>query len=557
MKNILAILGFLAIFLASCYEDLGNYDYKEINRIDRLEGVDSVVRVVQFDTLRLFPKFSATQYSESERFSYEWEIASKVVSTDQNLVFRANLSYGDKNCNFIITDREQGNKFLYPFRLIITGERAGDAVVVLSHYQGRAELSFKAVVPDTSRFAVNYYQDLLGMPLGTNPKGLFRNYISCEAYSGVLVFTDEGLKSLADTTLADFGNNAYLDEQFFQRQMVYPKPSIPEFHPQGIWSSVTNWVFFFGNFRAGESYTAIVADGKLYSFHGIFQNNVTCDAFLLGKQSPYGGLLSPVFSPVVVTPGVASGPILNMGYDCSAYKLMFDESVGRFLCVDGWGSGFVEVPETSIPAFEGWRLIYATHTNLPNRCVAVLAKGEAAKAVLLRLPANNTERVGTSSVPKVPFEVIAQMDMPSNVMNVKSDFYQFKAREYNLVSAGAGLYSGNVSDWSSGVAPAKVFDLSAVGYGSEAEITCFDVSRTEKTIVLGISRYGNDTEGKGDVLKGDVVYLDAVTYQVKKDAKGKDMIYRGICGYPEDIMIKWQSWYRDGKDQNGKVMDAI
>ena len=54
-----------------------------------------------------------------------------------------------------------------------------------------------------------------------------------------------------------------------------------------------------------------------------------------------------------------------------------------------------------------------------------------------------------------------------------------------------------------------------------------------------------------------MIYLDVADYQVKKDSKGRDMIYRGVSGYPVDILIKWQNWYRDGKNQNGKVMDAM
>ena len=559
MKNIIAIVVTLSFFVGSCYDDLGNYNYKEINRVDKITGVDSVIRITQFDTLKIFPEFEATQYSDPDRFSYEWEIATKIAGTDMNLIFPVNMPYGDKNCRFIITDNEQGNKFYYPFRLLVTSERAGDAVVVLSNYKGKAELSFKGIVPDTSRFAINYYEDLMEMPLGTKPGKLFRNYIPNEAYSGVLVFTEEGLKSLADTTLEDFGNNAYLDEQFFQRQIVYPKPSLPDFYPEGIWSGIVNWEFWGdwlgGGFMTGISYTAIVSNGKLYSFSTNTEG--LCFNFLLAKESPYKGLLSSVFTPVVVTPAPSDPFVASLAYSYSDYKLMFDETVGRFLCVNGMGSSFVEIPESAIPAYEGYRLVYAVSTNRPNYCVAIMAKGENVKALLLKLPANNNERVGTDKVQKIPFELIAQMDMDPGIMNAKSDFYQFKAKEYNLVSAGGKLYSGNVFSWASGVAPAEVFSLTSLGYGADAVITCFEMSRTEKTLVLGVSRYGEDKEGNSDELKGDVVFLDAETWQVKRDLKGKDMIYRGVCGYPVDIMLKWQNWYRDGKNQNGKLMDAI
>lgn len=561
MKNIFGIVCFLSVFFAACYEDLGNYDYKEINRVESIQGLDSVIRVTQFDTLRIHPVLEATQYSDADLYTYEWEISSRIVSTDMNLELWANLPYGDKNCRFIITDKEQGNKSYFPFRLIVTSERAGDAVVVLSNYKGKAEMSFKSIVPDTSRFVTNYYENVMGMPLGTQPQKIYRNYIPVEAYSGLLVQTAEGLKSIADTTLEDFGYNAYLDESFFQRQMVYPKPSVPVFHPQGYWWGMANWEFWGealgGGFMTGITYVAIVADGKLYSFSAKTEAGGMCSSFLLGKTSPYGGLFSPVFTPVSVTPGESDFFVASLAYNYSNYKLMFDETVGRFLCVNGMGGGFIEIPEANIPAFEGYRLIYATNTNRPNYCVAILARGDETKALLLRIPADNNEQVGTDKVQKVAFELVARLDMPGNVMNARSDFYQFKTREYNLVSAGGKLYSGNVFSWAGGTLPTEVFSLASLGYDADAVITCFDVSRTEKTLVLGVSRYGNDTRGNGDELKGDVIFLDAATYEVVKDSKGKDMIYRGVSGYPVDILLKWQAWYRDGKNQNGKLMDAI
>ncbi|MEI3154818.1 MAG: hypothetical protein V8S95_06765 [Odoribacter sp.] len=68
------------------------------------------------------------------------------MSSGQHLVFPVVLSYGDKNCRLIVTDKEQGNEYIYPFRLIVMEERAGDVIMVLSNYQGKAELSFKSLI---------------------------------------------------------------------------------------------------------------------------------------------------------------------------------------------------------------------------------------------------------------------------------------------------------------------------------------------------------------------------------------------------------------------------
>mgnify|MGYP000392838286 FL=1 len=76
------------------------------------------------------------------------------------------------------------------------------------------------------------------------------------------------------------------------------------------------------------------------------------------------------------------------------------------------------------------------------------------------------------------------------------------------------------------------------------------LSRTEQEILLGISRYGEDTEGMGEELKGDVLVLDL---------KNMNMIrkYEGVAGYPVDLMVKYQKFLRDGKENGVDVSDVL
>jgi len=554
MKKLFYIICLLPVLLASCYDDEGNYDYHEINKIEGVTGgVDSVIYIRQFDTLRCTPEFTGTQYSNPEAYSYEWEIETKIVSTDFHLVYPVIQSSGDKNCRLIITDKEQGNQYIFPFHLIVSGERSGDMILVLSSVQGKAEMSYKGLRPDTTAFVVNYYERSVGSSLGTAPRRFYRNYMPIEAFSGLLVLTDEGMKSLADTTLEEVGTNTWLDENFLKRQRPYPQPSVPGFSPEMLWSGITEWEFFggqpTGNPRAKN---IIVSEGKLYFFNSDLGDQLTRN-WLLDVESPYGGKLSPFYFPVSRKANTFGFPdaffLSSLGYTFSDYGVMFDETAGRFLLVSGFGYALKEIPENKIPAYEGWRLLYGSHTNLPKTCVAMLGKEEVVKALLLQLPENGSDAT--------EMKVLAEMDMPVEAMNARSDFYNYRTQEFILVSAGNRLLTGNIREWESGTAPQPVFSLSDIGYDNSAEITCFEMSRTEKTIVLGVSRYGNDRTGNGEELKGDVVVLDAATFRVKKDSLGEDMIFRGVCGYPVDIMVKWQNWYRDGKDQDGKVMDIL
>lgn len=555
MKKILLLIGCLPLLFMGCFEDTGNYSYVDINEITEISGIDSVCRINQFDTLRLNPGFVGSQYSDASRFDYEWEIDRKVVSTDLNLVFPVRIGYGEKFCRLIIIDKELQSRYYHSFKLIVSSTRAGDVIMVLSNYKNNAELSYKPVNPDTIAFVTNYYQDMMDMSLGANPKRIYQNYISLEAFSGLLVQTDEGLKSLADTTLVDFERNTYLDESFFYRQIVYPKPDVPDFHPEGIWMGITDWFYQNSLFINSEVAASIIAGGRLFSFAN---NNSSVSSVASGfrnaklaRESPYGGKLSPVMFPVWMEPTEDFFVFKYLCYDFSDYFVLFDETVGRFLYSSGGGSTLSEIPEDKVGVYEGYRMIYGAPTNLKNYAVALLAKGDQVKALLLRFPTKSAE------VSSKPFSVAAELDMPVNVMNANSRFYNLKKKEYMLVSTENQLLYGNVNDWRNGTLPHSVFALADIGYGADAKITGMFVSRTEKSIVLGVSRYGADISGSGDELKGDVVVLDMDTYQIKKDSKGKDMHWKGIAGYPVDVIIKYQNWYRDGKNEKGQVMDNI
>lgn len=54
----------------------------------------------------------------------------------------------------------------------------------------------------------------------------------------------------------------------------------------------------------------------------------------------------------------------------------------------------------------------------------------------------------------------------------------------------------------------KLFDLTQYGYDANAVITDVCVSRSEKTLLLGVSRYGTDAEAMTDELMGDILYFD-------------------------------------------------
>lgn len=52
MKRLIFIVGFVAWFLVGCYDDKGNYDYKDINTIDGLTFMPTPITVEEGNTYR-------------------------------------------------------------------------------------------------------------------------------------------------------------------------------------------------------------------------------------------------------------------------------------------------------------------------------------------------------------------------------------------------------------------------------------------------------------------------------------------------------------------------
>ena len=92
MKKIITFL-YLLILAYACYDDKGNYDYREINQIS-IQNIDSLVLCDQMDLLSIPVTLEGTQYSDSNRFTYMWEVNQKVVATTKDLNVYANFPLG-------------------------------------------------------------------------------------------------------------------------------------------------------------------------------------------------------------------------------------------------------------------------------------------------------------------------------------------------------------------------------------------------------------------------------------------------------------------------------
>lgn len=531
---------FVILLFSSCYKDKGNYDYIEINEIS-IDGIDSLIRCDQMELIDIEVSLSGTQYDDPELFSYQWEVNQSVIATTKNLQVNANFPLGDQIARFVITDKKNGTKTFKNFTIRVSSASAGDGILVLSKHHGIGELSFKRLDREGQNFSANYYASIAGSILGVNPKKIHRNYgpEKINNNSGLLIEIDNRLKSLDDETLIEIAPNSFLDQHFFTgRGSVYP-PAIPSFNVEGAWQVYLSSTPF--GMPGHSKHLFVIADGKLFS-DDMFQipgMNVVLNVTRILKESPLGGALSPTmfFSEFA--------PTSLQDNKSSDFLFLYDSDHGQFLYTPLSGETINVLPNlhTSL----GYNLFYATHTALKNYSIAVLNSGDVFKLLYLRLPTSNAELTTT------PAEVVNTINVDAEIVNSISSFYTMRTEPSLYIATNDKVLQVNtrgLEDASQISVSSTILKLADYGYDPNAIITCMTFSRTENEIILGVSRYGDDKEGLGDELKGDVVVIDRNTRELIKK-------YEGVCGYPVDITIKYQKYLREGKENGTVVTDNL
>lgn len=229
--------------------------------------------------------------------------------------------------------------------------------------------------------------------------------------------------------------------------------------------------------------------------------------------------------------------------------IMFDKVNERFTFYDG---GHMREVDASLPKYPGYELLWGSATNLTpnNRCLAILNKGDETRLVMLET-GQDLNSIGG----KVRTKLLVK-EVSGGIINASSKFYIPNYVDHLYFSAGNAFYSYTIGDMFSGTVPSqshKIFDLTEYGYDANAVITDICVSRSEKTLLVGVSRYGTDTEAMGDEAMGDVLYFDLdVSNKLFKYNEAKSA--KAVAGIPVDVEIKYQTFWRNGREQDGVTL---
>ncbi len=220
MKNSskLILTSLIMLVFHACYNDEGNYDYKDINEV-YVDTVDSKTSftIDQFDTLSIHPdvKFTIDQLGEDD-LSYKWVIYSDAWSKDES--YAEELS-SEKNLNVQITQEPDDDE--YAVMLYITNEQNNTVsqfkysvnilpsvvsgwMVLHTDENGQSDLDYIATtnaVPtlDTIKWLRNVYSAMNGNKIIGEPQFVSAIRENSSVIDYVYVATDQQFLQLGGT----------------------------------------------------------------------------------------------------------------------------------------------------------------------------------------------------------------------------------------------------------------------------------------------------------------------------------------------------------------------
>ena len=139
----------------SCYDDKGNYDYKEVNELN-ISGIDDKVyyeRIAFVDTLKLTPEIQSPWYgNNTERYEFTWKLIpssantdkdgdtiSYVISKEKNLILPVTQKAGDYRGFYLVKDKENGISWYRNFYLRVK-TLTSEGWMVLCDNEGESRL---------------------------------------------------------------------------------------------------------------------------------------------------------------------------------------------------------------------------------------------------------------------------------------------------------------------------------------------------------------------------------------------------------------------------------
>lgn len=232
------LIGTLACFsFFSCYEDSGNYEYLDYNKIEKIEGKGSLSAVLG-DTIKIMPKIQ-WKYPEKDTtsFEYRWELDGSIISKQRELEYIPDKIM-TMLCDLYVTEKESGIVTVFTAEIEVTSP-FDTGWTILSEDAGASILSYirrdeKEDEKEQKYYEYVAYKDIYktffsGSSLGKNPSKL--SYLQTGWNKDEILVIQEAEESVYLSGL-DFSKTVYLKDEF--REKEYPKEFVPKAFIDGV-----------------------------------------------------------------------------------------------------------------------------------------------------------------------------------------------------------------------------------------------------------------------------------------------------------------------------------
>lgn len=332
----------LLLGVTSCYEDEGNYSYKE-STLPTISGIPESCDAYFGDPLSI-PVTINYPHEEWKNVSYEWRVNLKVISTEKDLnLENVNLDIKtNQRADFKVINNDTGEYSMTTFILNIKTEFA-TGWLILSAGDNSSILSY---IRDDDEIYDNIYETLNEEKLAAGAVQINEHWLPWGADMGEIFV---GVPNGPNYAVELDGNSL--------KRMVYSKDEFLEKEPDNFapvaFNSVMNWDYMISN---GKLYTRYVESGLDAKYHeGRFVRIPVPGDYELSPITMRGNL---VFSNDIIAfdnlhkswKVIRNGEIKDFDYKNDANKAFNPSNMNKTLLA-GAATSIVNTPTDEFIAF--------------------------------------------------------------------------------------------------------------------------------------------------------------------------------------------------------------
>ncbi len=259
MKRIYSLLLLcVALLTFGCFQDKGNYEYENINKVTvDFQGVIRIIKTAG-DSIIVKPKliFEDTLNIDMSNYSFQWYLSDKVMTEWSTLELKtvATMSMNGTAAILRVTDKRNGVVSMASAAIIVSAPYDADGIYVLAEKDGKSELSFiktyftypaptYAATYDSQLPYHNLYESSTGESLGSNPTGFVEHSIQ---YVGNYLLIKQG------------SGDVDVNAKSFTKEIDFVETFVDATYPTGFGSVQDAFLMSYTDLAKGE-------DGKIYS----------------------------------------------------------------------------------------------------------------------------------------------------------------------------------------------------------------------------------------------------------------------------------------------------